>query len=86
MLSRQDDAVQPPGFIWTATEHVSASHHLAWRLDPLIGTWFPYPLRNPVWLVSQAYLFSIFVFAVSIIFFPDVWAAVQCINHDQTEA
>ena len=27
--------------------------------------------------------FSIFVFAVSIILFPDVWAAVQCINHDQ---
>lgn len=65
---------------------MSTSHRLAQRLDPLIGTWFQYPLRNQFWLKSQAYLFPMFLFAVSIAYLLDVWAAVQCKNHDQTEA
>lgn len=50
------EAAQARVFIWTAAEHVLASHHLACRAEPLIRTWFQYSLWNPVWSVSQASL------------------------------
>lgn len=48
------DAGQPLVFICTASEPVSASHQLVWRLDLLTGTWFQY---SSSWPVSQVYLF-----------------------------
>lgn len=58
ILHRYQDAVQGLVFIWTATEDMSASHHLAWRVDLLIGAWFQYPLWNQVWPMSQAPFYS----------------------------